>query len=90
MNYQGKSSFSTLGGGVTSLGLRIIILTYFVIQLLKVWQYQAPQINGYSIIENRLKQEEPLNFEEHHTSFYFTFVDQSKQPVLLEPFIGSF
>ena len=53
LNYGGEASYKTVGGGAASLILRVLILTYFTMQLIAVVQHKDPQINTYEILEDR-------------------------------------
>ena len=84
------SSFTTLGGGLASLVLRILISIYLVTKFLNVLSFKDPQINGYDVIENRYLMEAPMNMADYHVEFYFGFINSNSGHVKLDPSIGSF
>lgn len=53
LNYAGNSEFKTLGGGISSICLRVLILTYLCMQAVQVATYQDPQIAVFTIKEDR-------------------------------------
>ena len=61
LNYQGSDTFLTLGGGVASICLKILILTYLCIQTIALVDYKDPDISSYIIMEDRGDMTEPYN-----------------------------
>lgn len=90
LKFDKADSYQTLGGGLASLCLKIIILVYFINQLIEVVTYADPQISSYMISEDRNKMEEPLKFSDMSQALYFRFVDEKYKSVPLDPRIGSF
>ena len=90
LKFDKADRYQTLGGGLASLCLKILILVYFINQLIEVVTYADPQISSYMISEDRNKMEEPLKFSDMSQTFYFLFIDEKYQSVLLDPRIGSF
>ena len=79
----------TLGGGVVSVGLSGLILAYFCIRMLAVTTYQDPNITNYTVLEDRSKLDEPLNFADYRQKITFGFMKApSVMPVGLDPRIG--
>ena len=74
-NIAGEPQKKTLGGGIVSLLISVIVLWFFVKQLSEVVTYLDPQISSYSIAEDRLHMKEPLDLAEYSTKFYFYFSD---------------
>ena len=74
LNFDGKTSYNTLGGGIASLCLRALILSYLAMQLLAVFNYDDPTISSFTIIEDRTQMKEPMSFEDYNVSFIFNFV----------------
>ena len=90
LNHRGQSTLTTISGGVASIVLRALILTYLMVKFINVYNFKDPQINGYEIIENRYSMETPMNMADYHLSFYFGFMDARQTPKELDPRIGSF
>ena len=89
-NIAGESHKKTLGGGLVSLFISVLVLWFFVKQLSEVVQTQDPQISSYMIAEDRLQMEEPLDLAEYNTNFYFFFMDKKDAPVVFDSRYGSF
>ena len=90
LNFNGDGSYHTVGGGLASLCVRILILVYFVMQLIAVATYRDPQISSFQISEDRTSLEEPLKLSDYNQRFYFMFFDGRQTVVPLDPRIGSF
>ena len=71
LNYQGDSRFQMIGGGLASIALKILILTFFCMQLMAVVTYKDPQVNSFEIMESRSSMDEPMNLAANNFSFYF-------------------
>ena len=56
LNYRGDSSFKTGVGAFFTIVLRIFIFTYGLFELIKVLQYEDPQISQYTIYDKRNSQ----------------------------------
>ena len=89
-NIDGESQTKTLGGGVATLLIEMLILCFFCKQLIAVVNDEDPQISSYRIAEDRLRMEEQLDFAEYHTKFYFFWSGSDNAPVQFEPRFGSF
>ena len=85
----GESSYKTLGGGLVSVSLKVLIFAYFCKQMIAVFNYVDPLISSYSIYESREWMEEEVSFADFGASLYFFFVDPTGIPIPLEPEIGS-
>ena len=56
LNYKGESSFKTGVGAFFTIILRAFILSYGLIMLIGVLQYEDPQIAQYTIYDKRNNQ----------------------------------
>ena len=91
MKLRGEDSFKTLGGGVTSMCLRTLVLSYLCMQLTVLVGYKDPTITIYSIMESRDEMEYPLNADDLSLKFYFGMVTSLLfQPVEIQPEYGRF
>ena len=61
LSYQGEDTFVTLGGGIASICLRILVLTYFCIRTIDLIGYKDPDISSYVIMADREAMKEPYN-----------------------------
>ena len=90
LNFEGKHSYETIGGGVMSGLLRIIILVYLCMKLLVVFNYKDPQISVYEIVEDRQTVFETLNLDEFHSAFQISFFNPfDSTGSRLDPSIGT-
>ena len=76
LKFDKEDSYQTLGGGLASLCLKVLILVYFVNQLIEVVSYADPQISSFMISEDRNKMKEPLKFTDMSQRFYLRFVNR--------------
>ena len=91
LNFDGKTSYNTLGGGIASLCLRALILSYLAMQLLAVFNYDDPTISSFTIIEDRTKMKEPMSLGDYNVDIAFFFMsNKGASPVQLDPNIGRF
>ena len=65
LTYLGKSQIGTLGGGMVSICLSILILNYFCMRTIAVTQHADPAISYSIMYEDRGKMEEPINLAEN-------------------------
>ena len=65
LTHGGKDSFGTLCGGIASISLQIIILTYFCMRLLSVVNFEELQLSSYTIMEDRNLMDMPLILGDH-------------------------
>ena len=49
LKHSGETSFKTLGGGIATLSLRLIALTFLCMRLIAVVSYEDPLITLYDI-----------------------------------------
>ena len=73
LTYEGETDYGTLCGGVVSLIVRILIMTYFIIRTIDVIEFNDPAISSFTIIEDRSEMEEPLNFADYNQQLIFGF-----------------
>ena len=91
LNFKGETRYGTLGGGCSSICLKLLALVFFCRQFLQVMTFEDPAISTYKILENRNLMDEPLSLGEHSTKVYFFFCDMlTAKFVTLEPRIGQF
>ena len=82
LNFNGESSFNTAGGGIASLCLKVLILTYLTMQTLKVYNFDDPQISSFQIVEDRTNMEEPMSLADYKAKFIFGMLsDKASAPV---------
>ena len=72
-NIGGQSQTTTLGGGVATLCLRVLILFYFCIRFAAVVKKKDPIISSYNIGEDRSSMEEPMNLGDMNVKLYWYF-----------------
>ena len=53
LNFSGRTTFGTQGGGIASLCLFALTLGYLVIQVMALISYKDPVISSYEILEKR-------------------------------------
>ena len=91
MNYSSDSKFRTIPGALASICSSFIVISFFCVQLLTLLNYDNPDINYQSVLEDRSLMQEPLNLAEHNLSLYFMFMENSSSlPVVIDPRIGQF
>ena len=71
MTFKGDSTYTTTSDGAASICLNLVILTFFVKQLLAVVTYKDPTISSYEVMENRSQMTEALNMADYEMSFVF-------------------
>ena len=90
LNFKGDTEHQTLFGGLASMLLKALILGFFCMQTIAVWQYNDPTISSYQVLEDRSLMEEPLNLKDYSVNFYFFFIGPDSFPKQIDPTIGSF
>ena len=80
-NIGGQSQTTTLGGGLVTLGLRVLILFYFCSRFAVVINKRGPTISSYSIGENRSSMQVPLNLGDMNLRFYWGFLAPNLAPI---------
>ena len=68
-----KSKSGTLGGGVTSLCLNILILVFFCMRVIDVTKHNDPTISSYIVYEESSKMENPINLGDNGQQLSFGF-----------------
>ena len=61
LSYQGENTFGTLGGGIASICLRLLILTYLCIRTIDLVMFKDPDISSYTVMADRNQMEGPYN-----------------------------
>ena len=90
INYKGKASYQTLGGGLITLILKVTMLGFLIKSTIDVMSYKNPQLSSYEIMETRVGVS-PFNMEEYKVRFVFGFVnDTTWKPIAPDPKYGSF
>ena len=90
LKLQGEDSFKTLGGGIASMCLRILVFSYLCMQLIVLIGYKDPTISGYKIMKERDEMEVSLNAGDLSLRFYFGMVNAFFLPVEIRPEYGRF
>ena len=85
----GKSNYSTKGGLLTSLILKLFILSFFAIKLIDVIDYRDPSINSFTVLDSREAMTSPVFLDDYGFEIYFFFVDYFGRPVAVDSSIGS-
>ena len=85
----GKSTFPTIGGGLATAVLKLFSLSFFCKQLIALVNYEDPQINSFTVLDNRESMTE-VSAEEYGLEIYFYFTTQFGQVLPLDPSIGRF
>ena len=88
--YTREETYKTLFGGLVSLSLRVLIFSYFVIQLLSVIEYKDPTTSTQEILVDRAQNSESFNAKDYKLKFQVAFQDSSYRPVELDWRIGTF
>ena len=74
LKYKGDAAYRTLGGGIATVCLKVLILGYFMMQTLAVLNYEDPKIGSYEVFESRRTSNmEPMNLGEYALSFFIGF-----------------
>ena len=60
-SYKGAGTFGTLVGGVSSICLRILILTFMIVRTIDLVSYNDPDISSYVIMEDRSRMQNHYN-----------------------------
>ena len=66
LTYEGKSQIGTLGGGMVTICLSILILTYLCMRTVAITRYADPAISSFIIYEDRSKMDKPINLAENN------------------------
>ena len=91
LKYKGDAEHKMLCGGCVTISLRVLILAFFVMQLLAVANFDDPQISSYEVFEDRNSMDKPLNLADLKAGFYFGFFSLlANKNVRVEPRIGQF
>ena len=53
LKLSGSSSYDTIGGGLASFCLKVLIIAYFCLQTIHVFSYEDPQISSFSVLDSR-------------------------------------
>ena len=65
LNFKGDTEHKTLCGGIASIILKALILGFFCMQSIAVWNYNDPIISSYQVLEDRTLMEEPINLVDY-------------------------
>ena len=79
-----------IGGGLASIALKILIFTFFIMQLLAVVMYRDPQLSKFENIESRANMDEPMNLATNNLLFYFGLMSLKGVPLQQDPRYGTF
>ena len=91
LNYQGGSTFRMIGGGLASIALKLLIFTFFCMQLMAVVTYKDPQVSNFEVMESRAYMDEPINLAASNFSFYIGVIAVKTSMLLREdPRYGTF
>ena len=91
LKYAGEGRFKTMGGGLLTSCLRVVTLTYFIMRVITLAEFEDASISSFEVIEDRSDMNSALALEKHNMDFFFGFTNvDSSQPVPLDPRIGSF
>ena len=66
LSYKGETTYTTLGGGVSTICLRAIILTYFCFRMIALVGYKDSDISSYVIMEDRRSMEKSINLHDYN------------------------
>ena len=55
LNFKKQESYRTSAGGLASIFLRVVVLIFFIMQLIAVVEHEDPTITSYEILEDRSK-----------------------------------
>ena len=75
LSYNGQTTYTTLGGGVVTICLRAIILTYFCLKMIALVGYKDFDINNYVIMEERQNMDKAFKFSDYNIEFNFGFMN---------------
>ena len=75
---------ATTGGSLVSILFRIVVLSYLLLQLNKLVDYQDPVIGNYDINVFR-EDSEPISLSDYNMHLKFFFMGPSGRPIPLKP-----
>ena len=91
LNHAGETKFGTMSGGIVSICVYILILTFFGIRSMTVVNYEDPTLSSFTVMEDRSKMLSPISLADYHQRIYFSFQDlKSLIPKVLDARIGKF
>ena len=74
LTHEGQSKIGTLGGGIISLSIELLVLSYCIMRIIAVVSFQDPAISSYSIREERGHMNS-INFSDYHQHLAFCLLD---------------
>ena len=75
LKYNSETEYKSLAGGIVSICLKALILTFFCFFVFAVYNHSDPIISSYEVRENRLTMDE-MNLGDMKVRFYFCFCNQ--------------
>ena len=73
---------------MVSIFLKLLLMTFFCIQTLKVVDYSDNSLNVYAVLDQRNDMPEPVELIDYNMRIYFGMGDLNAAPVLMDPRIG--
>ena len=61
LNLAGQTKYGTFCGGVASVCVKVVVLGFFVTQVLHLANYSDPQISRYEVYDDRFNQDKLYN-----------------------------
>ena len=73
LNFAGREKYGTVGGGLATLALRLLVLAFLVKQVIQLANYGDPTISSYEIYREGTDMTEPINAHEMGVQIYLGF-----------------
>ena len=85
LNYKGDGSYKTGFGAFSTIGIKAFVMTYAIVQILSISNYESPAITQYEVYEPRTDGAS-LNLEENLASMAFVLNERKTgKPVRPDP-----
>ena len=64
LNFAGREKYGTVGGGLATIALWLLVLAFLVKQVVQLASYGDPTISSYEIYRDRDDMTDPINAHE--------------------------
>ena len=73
LNFTGIEKYGTVGGGLATLTLKLLVLAFLVKQVIQLANYGDPTISSYEIYREGTDMTDPINAHEMGVQIYLGF-----------------
>lgn len=71
--YRGDTEYKTFGGGLVSILLGFLTLSFLCMRLMILFKYEDLKISSYTILEDRGEMTKAINLGDYNARFVFGF-----------------